>query len=145
MTNMLLSFPLPPASCSPNFKAAKVKERIAAGQRRSAYRKLCAGLAMLQVKKFCAAVPFAGPVRIEFEFAIGTMSANERAIEAIDPHYRPLDVGNAIAATKWATDALIDAGLICNDDAKHVPEVTGRISRGQSSNALLVRIFELEK
>ena len=59
---------------------------------------------------------------------------------ARDGYYRPLDVGNAIYALKAAIDGVKDAGLLVDDDAVHLVELTGRIERCSSASEEGLRI-----
>ena len=64
---------------------------------------------------------------------------------ARDGYYRPADIGNAIYALKAAIDGVKDAGLLVDDDAAHLVELTGRIARCDSpaGEGLLVECEEV--
>jgi hypothetical protein len=59
--------------------------------------------------------------------------------------YRPHDAGNAIYALKAAIDGIKDAGLIVDDDLKHLVELTGRVERVNTADeeGLLVYVEEV--
>ena len=68
-----------------------------------------------------------------------------RAVVPADGVYRPLDVGNAIYALKSGIDGVKDAGLIVDDDWRHLEAVTGRIERvsDRASEGVLVTVCEV--
>lgn len=59
--------------------------------------------------------------------------------------YRPTDIGNAIYSLKAAIDGIKDAGLIVDDDLRHLVELTGRVERVKTADeeGLLVQVFEV--
>lgn len=65
---------------------------------------------------------------------------------ASDGYYRPTDASNAIYSLKAALDGLIDAGLIVDDDYRHVQEIAGRIARcgTAAEEGLRVEVEEVE-
>jgi hypothetical protein len=65
---------------------------------------------------------------------------------AADGYYRPLDAGNALYALKAAVDGLIDAGLVVDDDYRHVRRLTGIVERCESyqDEGLLVEVEGVE-
>lgn len=60
--------------------------------------------------------------------------------------YRPHDAGNAIYALKAAIDGVKDAGLIVDDDLKHLVELSGRVERVKTpaEEGLLVLVEEVK-
>ena len=88
-------------------------------------------------------------VQQPFERARVTLTMRCQDAHAVRPSdgvYRPTDVGNAVYALKAGIDGLIDAGLIIDDDWRHVPELVGRIERvyDRASEGVLVEVEELE-
>ena len=64
---------------------------------------------------------------------------------ASDGYYRPTDWGNAAYSLKAAIDGIIDAGLIVDDDYRHVVRGSCAVERCDSSveEGLLVEVVEL--
>lgn len=64
---------------------------------------------------------------------------------ASDGYYRPMDWGNAAYALKSAIDGIIDAGLIVDDDYRHVVRGSCAVERCAlpSEEGLLVELEEV--
>lgn len=111
-----VQLPLPPPEASPNTRAHR--QRKAAAIRH--YRECCGLLVRL------AGVPAMRlPVRVDLEFFCGPGNRLERLYGV----YRPKDEDNARASAKQIQDALKDAGVVPDDDAKNVRVGRTRIYR----------------
>ena len=101
-----LTLPLPPRGCSPNLDSHRHWRLRSRG--RGEYR-MAAKLHLMQGARGVKA----GKVRISCAFWCGKVLPR-------DDFYRPKDEANGIASLKAMVDGFVDAGLVPDDDAKHV-------------------------
>lgn len=122
-----VELPLPPTCCSPNYSAGRVRTQIEDNQRKAAYRQECAQRIRNASKKWKIALPLSVPVTLHWVWYCGRGDARQQLMESLYPCYRPRDVGNALGALKVAIDAFMDAGVLSDDDYRHVDSITARV------------------
>lgn len=65
---------------------------------------------------------------------------------ASDGYYRPLDIGNAIYSLKAAIDGIVDAGVMVDDDYRHLALLSGSVERCEREwdEGLRVQVLPIE-
>lgn len=101
--------PLPPRLCSPN---AKARFNIFEVSNAKADYKLA-----VMVDARDADHRWQRPARARVSLLFGTARSRGPYKPAL---YRPQDIGNAVSAFKAGFDGLVEAGLLVDDDAKHM-------------------------
>lgn len=127
--------PLPPRGLSPNLNGSKAHwARIM--EARSEYRGTVKLLGVSQRNRTPGwTPPFLARVSLRFGIARGPLRS--------DGFYRPIDLGNAVAAFKAGFDGLVDAGLLREDHAEAMELGRVTISR-EHGPGVLVRVEGLE-
>jgi len=116
VTPLVFEVPLPPRALSSNGQHGHWRKSATA---RRDYRR-DVGLVAASAARSAEWPVVSGTVCVSLVF--GTKGRNTR-----DGGYRPVDIPNAIAAFKPGFDALVDAGILVDDDARHMTLGTVRI------------------
>lgn len=132
-----VDLPLPPADLSPRKRG---RHWAVTRKAADAYKSDC--LAILRSLRLDPAR------RVTLHWTLMTARLrNSKGRVVPDGLYRPRDKDNAIAALKYAQDAIVAAGVVVDDDAKRVqigdPEILGeRESRGKRCARLVIEVVE---
>jgi Holliday junction resolvase RusA-like endonuclease len=115
-----IMLPLPPRSCSSNSGSGRSRHwrTSAAGKRE--YRNTCWQYFTFWEKTRGSPLGFRRPVKLHWEYQLP-----RKRVEG----YAPRDCMNGSDALKAAQDALVDAGLLPDDDYKHISSSTVTIRR----------------
>jgi len=135
MVSITVSLPLPPVALAPRKRGG---HWAITGKAAKEYKSDC--LAILRTLRLDRAE------RVTLHWCLMTARLrNSKGRVVSDGLYRPKDKDNAIAALKYAQDALVASGLVVDDNAKRVElgrlEILGELeSRGHRCARLTIEV-----